>query len=388
MVRTLAAGLISVGLILGAGTTALRAEDISSKIDIVLRIGKEGAGHATAVPVLKDLVQQPASALLPLLRGMDQANPLAENWLRGAFEAIADKNLKSGNELPMAELEAFLLDRTHAVQPRKLAYDWSVRVDPTAEDRLVPGMIDDPSPEFRRDAVQRLIDRAVKAGEAKDAAGSKTLYLQAFDAALDPDQLDLAFDALTVLGEKPDLTSQLGLLDHWWLIGPFDHRNGIGFDAVYPPEEGVNLEQEYAGTNRTVEWTSMASEDRHAVFDLNKMIAPHKGAVMYAYCEFKCDQARDVEIRLGTPNGWKLWVNGELAFAHEEYHQSMRMDQYRTGVSLKAGANTILLKICQNEQTEDWAQRWEFQVRVCDATGAAVRPQNDARIESSSAAAN
>lgn len=109
---------------------------------------------------------------------------------------------------------------------------------------------------------------------------------------------------------------------------------------------------------------------------------------MYAYCEFKCDQARDVEIRLGTPNGWKLWVNGELAFAHEEYHQSMRMDQYRTGVSLKAGANTILLKICQNEQTEDWAQRWEFQVRVCDATGAAVRPQNDARIESSSAAAN
>ena len=76
-----------------------------------------------------------------------------------------------------------------------------------------------------------------------------------------------------------------------------------------------------------------------------------------------------MEIRLGTPNGWKLWVNGELLFAHEEYHQSMRMDQYRTPAVFKAGTNRILLKICQNEQTEDWAQRWEFQVRVCDPSG-------------------
>lgn len=369
-------------------TTAVRAEDIAVEIKTVLDVGKEGGGHAAAVPILKNLVQQPTSALLPLLNGMDAANPLAENWLRGAFEAVADKNLKEGNELPAADLEKFVLDRTHAVQPRKLAYDWLIRVDPMAEERLVPGMIDDPSPEFRRDAVQRLIDGAVKAGEDKDATGSKALYLQAFDAALDPDQLDLVFDALTTLGEKPDLTSQLGLLNNWWLIGPFDHRNGIGFEAVYAPEEDVNLQQEYAGTDQKVKWTSMASEDRHAVFDLNKMVAPHKGAVMYAYREFTCDRAQDVEFRLGTPNGWKLWVNGELAFAHEEYHQSMRMDQYRTSVSLKAGANKILLKICQNEQTEDWAQRWEFQVRVCDATGAAVRPQDGARPESNAAAPN
>jgi hypothetical protein len=33
-----------------------------------------------------------------------------------------------------------------------------------------------------------------------------------------------------------------------------------------------------------------------------------------------------------------------------------------------------LLKICQNEQTEDWAQRWEFQVRICDSSGTAVLP--------------
>jgi hypothetical protein len=50
------------------------------------------------------------------------------------------------------------------------------------------------------------------------------------------------------------------------------------------------------------------------------------------------------------------------------------MDQYRAHARLKQGVNTILLKICQNEQTEDWAQEWNFQVRVCDASGQAIPP--------------
>jgi hypothetical protein len=43
---------------------------------------------------------------------------------------------------------------------------------------------------------------------------------------------------------------------------------------------------------------------------------------------------------------------------------------------LKKGRNEILVKICQNEQTEDWAQTWDFQLRVCDALGTAVLSQD------------
>jgi hypothetical protein len=308
---------------------------------------------------------------------MDQANPLSENWLRGAFESIAGRSLKQGSPLPAAELERFALDRGHAPASRRLAFDWLVRIDPSAADRLVPGMIDDPNVEFRREAVQRLINAAGQADEAKDDAQSKALYEQAFRAALDPDQLDLAFDKLTALGESPDLKRQLGLIDRWWVIGPFDHRGGIGFDAVYPPETEIDLEKKYPGQQGEASWVELRSDQRHAIIDLNKLVAPHKGAVMYAFRQFDCERAQPVEIRLGTPNGWKLWVNGELAFAHEEYHQSMRIDQYRTKASFRAGANDILLKICQNEQTQDWAQRWEFQVRVCDPSGTAVLPRDD-----------
>jgi hypothetical protein len=357
------------------------ADDVETQIRTILKVQKEGAGHAAAVPALKSLTQQPMSALLPLLRGMDQANPLAANWLRGAFEAIADRNLKDETLFPKKELEEFTLDRTHASQSRQLAFDWLLKIDPSASDRLVPRMLDDPCAEFRRESVQRLIDAARKAGEAKHTAESKEIYLRAFRAALDPDQLNLVFDELTKMGEKPDLKSQLGLLNSWWLIGPFDHRNGVGFDAVYAPELEINLQKKYAGTVGEVSWQKKESDERHSVLDLNTLIARHKGAVAYAYHEFETDQAQHVEIRLGTPNGWKLWVNGKLIFAHEEYHLLTQMDQYRTPVLLQAGTNRILLKICQNEQTEDWAQDWKFQVRVCDASGTAVLPSSMKQLD-------
>src|SRR5260370_22955451 len=96
------------------------------------------------------------------------------------------------------------------------------------------------------------------------------------------------------------------------------------------------------------------------------------GSVANATNEFQSTDNRQVEFRLGTPNSWKVWLNGNLIFAREEYHRGMNLDQYRMRGTLKPGRNVILIKICQNEQTEEWAQRWQFQLRVCDATGTAI----------------
>ena len=48
------------------------------------------------------------------------------------------------------------------------------------------------------------------------------------------------------------------------------------------------------------------------------------------------------------------------------------MDQYSGRGTLKKGRNEVLVKVCQNEQTDAWAQRWDFQLRVCDELGGAV----------------
>ena len=38
--------------------------------------------------------------------------------------------------------------------------------------------------------------------------------------------------------------------------------------------------------------------------------------------------------------------------------------------------NVILVKACQNSQTDSWARQWDFQLRVCDPDGAAILSSN------------
>jgi hypothetical protein len=79
-----------------------------------------------------------------------------------------------------------------------------------------------------------------------------------------------------------------------------------------------------------------------------------------------------VELRLSTENAVKIWVNGDLVGESDVYHTGTSFDQFSFAVQLRRGSNEILLKVCQNEMTEDWATTFKFQLRVCNTTGTAV----------------
>ena len=119
-------------------------------------------------------------------------------------------------------------------------------------------------------------------------------------------------------------------------------------------------------------WKQYQSSDEEGIVDLNKALANHKGAIAYAYSDFYCDNPRQIDVRLACINANKVWINGKLVISNDVYHAGMNLDQYIAKASLKKGANTILIKVCQNEQTESWAQRWQFQIRVTDDTGKAL----------------
>jgi hypothetical protein len=352
------------------------ADDIGDALNAVTAVGPRGEGHDAATAAVRQLEQADASALTRILAAMDGANPLAVNWLRGAFESIADRELSKTKSLRIVELEEFLMDTSHHPRARRLAYEWIIKARPAAADRIIPEMLNDPSAEMRRDAVARLIAE----GEEQQAAGDKEAALKTFESAMsgavDGDQVQTLAQSLADLGRPVDLVQHFGLLTDWKVIGPFDNRGGIGFAAVYPPEEELDFDAEYEGQLGKVGWEALGSEtsgasnvDDVGKVDLAKLTAPHKGAVTYTATEFVAAEAGPVEFRIGTPNAWKLWVNGELVFGQEEYHRGMFFDQYIFRADLKQGENTLLLKVCQNEQTEDWAQVWAFQLRICDLTG-------------------
>ncbi len=92
----------------------------------------------------------------------------------------------------------------------------------------------------------------------------------------------------------------------------------------------------------------------------------------YAAAEFMSADSREAEFRVSSVSAVKLWVNGKLIDEHNVYHAGSELDQYISRATLTAGRNVILLKVCQNAQTQSWARHWQFQLRVCDRQGTAV----------------
>ncbi len=355
-----------------AGMVRGQAADIEPQLGKLRAVGPNAVGHREATGAWEQLVEADAAQLPAVLAGMDGAGPLAANWIATAADAIAERQLQRGRPLPVAGLEKFLRETHHAPRARRLAYEWLVRADPKTPEQLLPGMLNDPSLELRRDAVARAIDRASALAKAEKRPEAVAAYRQALGAARDLDQVRLVADRLRKLGESVDLPRQFGYLVRWKLIGPFDNGGGKGFEAVYGPEREIRLDAAYEGKKGPVRWVDFAGTDDFGTVDFNKAFGEQKGVAGYAAAEFISDRRQEVQLRLTSMNAIKLWCNGKPINQYHVYHSGSQPDQYVSRTVLEPGRNAILVKVCQNELTEEWARQWDFQLRVCDADGGAI----------------
>jgi len=365
--------LMSLALV----SPAAWATDLSVPIQSIKAVGKEGQGHAEAIAAVRIVEQADAADLPTILAGMDGANPMALNWLRSAYETVASRR---GAKIPQETLLTFLQDHRHLPQARRLAYDTLKSIDPGIEARLIPTMLADPSGELRRDAVAYTMKQAEKLATEGNKEEAAKKYAAALTGAVDEDQVKQLAEVLKGYDQKVNLVEHYGFLTQWKVIGPFDNLGMKGFNVVHPPETELLFDKEYDGMPDAdgkpfkTTWKALASEHEMGLFDVNTLFGKHKGATVYSATEFEAGDDQAVEFRLGTSNAWKLWLNGELLFAREEYHRGMFVDQYLVRGKLKSGRNTLLMKLLQNEQTEDWAQDFSFQFRVCDFSGRAIHP--------------
>jgi hypothetical protein len=367
------ARVIFLSALMIVSTTVVRAADVEPLIQQIRKVSKEGAGNTQAAKAWRQLVQAGPSALLPILMSLNADEPEAANWLRSAADAITERELAAGRPLPVKELESFTMDSEHEPRARRLAYECLCRVDKTTPQRLLPGMLQDSSVELRRDAVAVVIKEAKQILDKQDKPAATAAYKKALAAARDKDQVDEIAKQLKALSEPVDLAAHFGFIKTWQLAGPFDNTDGKGFAVAYPPEKGVDLAAVYEGKEKAqVRWKEHTTSDAYGMVDLNKAIAKHMGATGYAFAAVETPAERPVELRVGSNNSVKIFLNGKLLLQHEEYHHGTKMDQYVAKGVLNAGRNEILIKVCQNEQKDDWAQTWGFQLRVCDSVGTAV----------------
>ena len=365
---------IQIVLAVGCATTGMAGvtPEIGDAVKAIRAVGPEGQGNAAASAAWKKLAAGNVTTLLPILEAMDGANDYTLNWLRPAFDAIASRELAAGFKLPLTDFGKFLSETRHNPRARRLAFETLAKIDPATADQLLAGMLNDPSLEIRADAVQKLMDQAGRSFTNGNKVGATLLYQQALNCARDAKQIDSLAEKLDGLGQPVDLQKHFGFLAAWKVIGPFDNVGGKGFDTAFPPEQKIDFAEELAGKLGKVRWQDYVTTNKYGLVDMNQPFGKLKEVAAYATTDFYSDQARPVELRLGGKNSWKVWLNGKLLFGRDEYHRDAQIDQYLMPSQLQRGGNTILVKVCQNEQVEEWTIEWEFQLRVTDALGTPI----------------
>jgi hypothetical protein len=202
---------------------------------------------------------------------------------------------------------------------------------------------------------------------------------KAFAASRDLEQARTIAGRLHERGATVSVADHMGFLRDWYVIGPFDSNGSKGFRTAYPPEKKVDLAATLAGKKgETIRWQRLTvAEARTGRFpilvDLRKALGDADDAVAYAWTRFTADAARQVEFRGSGDDNLAVWVNGVRAFGFEEYYNGVRLDRHRFTVKLKAGLNTVLVKVCQAPLDPDnTAPNWEFLLRITDPAGRGV----------------
>jgi hypothetical protein len=356
--------LIAIALTLPIGLVTcsnLYGETGTDLIKKLQSLSSSDQSNQVASVTLKQLNAAKDVTLIDTLRAMKDSTPIGKNWLLGLASTLYRKSGASQT----SELTTFLKDKDQDGEARYTVFEWLTTDKPELRKTLLATMQQDPSPELRFLSISDSLE--VK----PDATGLKSLL----DSARHPDQVVSIIGKLKEMGTAIDQPRQFGFVMDWKLLGPFDNVGTVNFEKSFAVEsDWVNgsVKPEYEGKSGVVTWKTETTKNEEGIIDLAAAFSNEKGCIVYAMAEFESDQERDAELRLGCINGNKTWLNGKLVMSNEVYHTNMQIDQYAEKVRLKAGTNRILLKICQNEQKEQWAQRYAFQLRVSDSTGKAI----------------
>lgn len=367
--------LASLTLLLLALSSGLGADE-TELLKALQAVGKEGAGSPAARAAWDRLVAQGPAVLPRLLDAMDTPNTVVANWLRTAFDRVAEPALRAGGKgIDADALLAFTRDPRRQGRARRLALDVVEQLRPGTRDRLIPGWLDDP--EFRYEAIEVVVreaDDLLKKGQKEQAIA---LYRKGFDASRDLAQGQLVAGRLRSVGAEASVIAHFGYLADWYAIGPFDAKGLKGFTTAYPPETKLDLAAELPGKEGPVRWkrhrvkeTVAATHTRGALVNLLEPLGQAEDAVAYAYTAFTAPAAQEVEFRGAADDNFTVWVNGTRVFGFEEYRNGVRFDRHRFRVTLRPGVNTVLVKVCQAPvEPGNTEPNWEFLLRITDPTG-------------------
>jgi len=226
-------------------------------------------------------------------------------------------------------------------------------VEPLLVDREVGG-----------DAARALI--AIADGlAASDKQQAIMLYKQALAHASDAGLVRDAVKKLREQGVDIDPAADAGFVTSWWVIGPFPHPKRLTKSDVIQTGGPVDVSASVQDRGKTFEWRAVRVDDPAGMLDLEQAVAQQDDCGAYAYAEITVDAARDVLLKIGSDDDVVCWLNGKQVHAHWG-GRGYSPDQDVVPASLRAGTNTILLKVL------DQGGAWAAGMRITDASGRVI----------------
>ena len=201
---------------------------------------------------------------------------------------------------------------------------------------------------------------------ATDADGAIDIFSAAVGRGAHRSLVEECVRQLHALGVDFNPARAAGFITEWSFAGPFPAREGNEFSFVYPPEKTDVATGPIPFEDNVYRWETRSTDDVEGMWNLQSMFSPSVDVVVYASAEVSVDEAQDVVLKLGSDDGVKVWVNGELAHANDAA-RPVAVDQDTAAARLEAGSNRILVKVRQG------GGGWGMVVRIVDADGNAIR---------------
>lgn len=181
-----------------------------------------------------------------------------------------------------------------------------------------------------------------------------------------------------VLGPEGEYTRAEAILPSpmtWVTVGPLVETSGTFAHAIaYAPEWSYDPHTVFRlADGEILRWTPLPRDHQHRLGCLNFTElygedAEHAAA--YALTFIRSDRNQPVELRLGSDDGIKVWVNGEQVHAFMTNRPTLFGDDI-VPTTLTNGVNTLLIKVAQNTGL------WDASIHITGRDGRRVRGLTD-----------
>ncbi|MCK7555164.1 hypothetical protein MKQ70_09155 [Chitinophaga sedimenti] len=136
----------------------------------------------------------------------------------------------------------------------------------------------------------------------------------------------------------------IGAIENWQFVGPFDNIAGSGFDKDYPPVSTPVSAEGFKSSNKNmVNWFTPLRSTNQGWVVLQPLFS-QRSAIGYAQTFVNSPVEQDAVLALGGAGSFKAWVNDKLVIAEQDARRT-ELDAYPVKCHLRQGYNRILVQI-------------------------------------------